>query len=69
MPCLPWERATSGGMFTGQLGAGKNAVKGVGDGDALGFAEVAEFDTFELDAEVFGDDAATGEDGEVFEHG
>ena len=39
------------------------------DGDALGFAEVAEVDVLELDAEVFGDDAATGEDGDVFEHG
>ena len=39
------------------------------DVDALGLAEVAEFDRLELDAEVFGDHAATGEDGEVFEHG
>src|SRR5262249_16725281 len=38
-------------------------------GEALGAAEVGELDVFQLDAEVFGDAAATGEDGDVFEHG
>ena len=39
------------------------------DGDALGPAEVVERDVLELDAEVFGDATATGEDRDVFEHG
>ena len=39
------------------------------DGDALGLAEVADFNGLQLDAEVFGDHAATSEDGDVFEHG
>ena len=37
--------------------------------DALGAAEVFELEVLELDAEVFGDATATGEDGDVFEHG
>ena len=37
--------------------------------DALGFAEVIKGDALELDAEVFGDATAAGEDGNVFEHG
>ena len=39
------------------------------DHDALGFAKVFNRDVLELDAEVFGDAAAAGEDGDVFEHG
>ncbi len=39
------------------------------DRDALGAAEVFEVDVLELDAEVFGDATAAGEDGDVFEHG
>ena len=39
------------------------------DGDALGAAEVLELDVLELDAEVFGDGLAAGEDGDVLEHG
>src|SRR5216684_6755049 len=39
------------------------------DGDFLGAAEVLKLDVFELDAEVFGDGLATGESGDVFEHG
>ena len=38
------------------------------DRDALGAAEVLELDVLELDAEVFGDALAAGEDGDVFEH-
>jgi len=36
------------------------------DADALGFAEVAEVNGLQLDAEVFVMDTATGEDGKVF---
>ena len=39
------------------------------DNDALRTAEVAQLDGFELDAEILGDAAATGQDGDVFEHG
>ena len=39
------------------------------DGEALCLAEIAEFNGLELDAEIVGDDAATGEDSDVFEHG
>ena len=39
------------------------------DRDALGAAEVFERDVLELDAEVFGDAVAAGEDGDVFQHG
>ncbi len=39
------------------------------DGDALGGAEVLDLDALELDAEVFGDGLAAGEDGDVAEHG
>ena len=38
------------------------------DRDALGAAEVFELDVLELDAEVFGDALAAGEDGDVFQH-
>ena len=37
--------------------------------DALGAAKVAQLDGLELDPEVLGDAAATGEDGDVLEHG
>jgi hypothetical protein len=37
--------------------------------DALGAAEVFETDALELDAEVFGDALAAGQDGDVFHHG
>ena len=37
--------------------------------DALGAAEVFERDVLELDAEVFAEETAAGEDGDVFEHG
>ena len=37
--------------------------------DALGAAEHVEGHVLELDAEVFGDDLAAGEDGDVLEHG
>src|SRR5690606_33796718 len=37
--------------------------------EALGLAEVGQLDVFKLDAEVFGDAAAAGEDGDVFQHG
>ena len=39
------------------------------DDDLLGAAELIERDAFELDAEVFEDGLAAGEDGDVFEHG
>jgi hypothetical protein len=39
------------------------------DRDLLGAAEVFERDVLELDAEVFGDELAAGEDGDVLEHG
>ena len=39
------------------------------DGDALGPAQVLELHVLELDAEVFGDGLAAGEDGDVVEHG
>ena len=39
------------------------------DDDLLGAAELVERDAFELDAEVFEDGLAAGEDGDVFEHG
>ena len=39
------------------------------DGDAFGLAELVEADGVELDAEVFGDQGAAREDGDVFEHG
>ena len=35
----------------------------------LARAEHVEGDVFELDAEIFGDDIATGQDGDVFQHG
>ena len=37
--------------------------------DLLGLAEHVERDVLELDAEVFADDLAAGEDGDVFQHG
>ena len=39
------------------------------DGDALGLAEVVQRDAFELDAEVFGHQTATGQHRDVFQHG
>ena len=39
------------------------------DGDLLGAAKVFDLEVLELDAEVFGDGLATGEGGDVFEHG
>jgi hypothetical protein len=39
------------------------------DDDALGAAEVLSLDVLELDAEVFADELAAGEDGDVFQHG
>ena len=36
---------------------------------ALGAAEVGQFNALQLDAEVFADELAAGEDGDVFEHG
>ena len=41
----------------------------LGDVDALGRAQHVERDGFQLDAEIFGDDLATGQDGDVFQHG
>ena len=41
----------------------------LGDGHLLGVAEHGEGHVLELDAEVFGDDLAAGEDGDVLEHG
>ena len=38
------------------------------DRDLLGAAEVRQLDAFELDAEVFADERAAGEDGDVAEH-
>src|ERR1017187_1916513 len=38
------------------------------DGDALGGAEIFDLDALELDAEVFSDRLATGEDGNVLQH-
>ncbi len=37
--------------------------------DLLGAAEHVEADVLELDAQVFGDDLAAGQDGDVFQHG
>src|SRR5690606_23840535 len=39
------------------------------DFDALGLTQVFQGDVLELEAELFGDDGAAGEDGDVFEHG
>ena len=39
------------------------------DGDLLGLAEVRHLDVLQLDAEVFGDGLAAGEDGDVLQHG
>src|SRR4029079_18829539 len=39
------------------------------DGDLLGLAEIVELDVLELDAEVFRQRAAAGEDRDVLEHG
>ena len=39
------------------------------DDDPLGLAEVVQRDALELDAELFGDHLAAGEDGDVLEHG
>ena len=39
------------------------------DLDLLGTAQVLELDVFELDAQVFEDRLAAGQDGDVFEHG
>src|SRR6185437_12539024 len=41
----------------------------LGDRHLLGAAQHVEGHVLELDAEVFGDDLATGEDGDVFQHG
>ena len=41
----------------------------LGDGDLLGLAEHVEGDVLELDAEVFADQLAAGQDGDVFQHG
>ena len=41
----------------------------LGDRHLLGAAEHGERHVLELDAEVFGDDLAAGEDGDVLEHG
>src|SRR5690606_17866560 len=40
----------------------------LGDGNALCTAQHVQGDVLELDAEVFGDDLATGQDRDVFEH-
>src|SRR5690606_16723004 len=40
----------------------------LGDGYALGAAQHVKGDVLELDAEVFGNNLATGEDRDVFEH-
>ena len=39
------------------------------DGDLLGLAEVADLHVLQLDAQVFGDGLAAGEDGNVLQHG
>ena len=39
------------------------------DGDLLGLAEIRHLDVLQLDAEVFGDGLAAGEDGDVLQHG
>ena len=39
------------------------------DGDLLGLAEVADLNVLELDAEIFGDGLAAGQDGDVLQHG
>ena len=41
----------------------------LGDLDALGLAEVLQGHVLELEAELFGDDRAAREDGDVFQHG
>src|SRR5690606_9552619 len=41
----------------------------LGDGDLLGLAEHVEGDVLQLDAEVFRDDLAAGQDGDVLQHG
>src|SRR5690606_8794895 len=41
----------------------------LGDGDLLGLAEHVEGDVLKLDAQVFRDDLAAGQDGDVFQHG
>ena len=38
-------------------------------GDLLGAAQVGQLDALQLDAQVFADDLAAGEDGDVFQHG
>src|SRR5262249_11279337 len=39
------------------------------DGDLLGLAEVRHLNVLELDAEIFGDGLAAGEDGDILQHG
>ena len=39
------------------------------DGDLLGLAEIGHLDVLQLDAEVFGDGLAAGQDGDVLQHG
>src|SRR6185369_16511212 len=39
------------------------------DGELLGLSEVSQLNVLKLDAEVFGDGLATGEDGDVLQHG
>src|SRR3546814_1129801 len=41
----------------------------LGDDDALGAAEHVEGDVLQLDADVFGDGGAAGQDGDVLQHG
>ena len=57
--------------FDAGLVAGAVDDRGVvlGDRDLLGLAEHVEGDVLELDAEVFADQLAAGQDGDVFQHG
>src|SRR4030095_3208720 len=70
-----------GGVFdllADRLGTGLDRLMGAGavndrgvvlvDRDALGCAEHADGDVFKLDAEIFADHLAAGQDGDVFEH-
>ncbi len=50
-----------------RLGHDRGVV--LGHDDLLGLAEVVPLDVLELDAEIFGDHLAAGEDRDVLEHG
>src|SRR5690606_25496709 len=55
-----------GGLLTDAVDDGGVVL---GDGDLLGLAQHVEGDVLELDAEVFRDDLAAGQDGDVLQHG